>query len=97
MQIVLYKKAKDTHTHYYEINDRQLHLFSNYGFTVRWWREGASSRERHYSFPSRSERDSALQRLLQRKYREGYRVLYHYFRHRLPAALPGLLRRMGGG
>ncbi len=80
MMITLYRTDHDDRIVYYSINDRQGHLFWAYTFAVNWGPALTAGREKVYAFESRRDMDRKLQELLQERIRDGYRVLYTYFR-----------------
>ena len=81
MLITLYRTDKQGRNHYYSLNDRQGHLFSEYAFTVNWGMAPTAGREKVHVFDNRSEMDAKLQQLLQDRISDGYRVLYSFFRN----------------
>jgi predicted DNA-binding WGR domain protein len=93
MMITLYKTDPKERIHYYSINDRQGHLFSSHTFTVNWGPALTAGREKVYSFESRAEMDRKLQLLIRERIRNGYRVLYTYFRAREYPHLRSVLRK----
>ena len=93
MLITLYRTDSQGHNHYYSLNDRQGHLFSSYTFTVTWGPSLSMGNEKQYTFETRDEMDRQLQKLVRARIREGYRVLYSYFRAEEYAELKPTLRR----
>lgn len=81
MLITLYKTDKQGRIHYYSLDDRQGHLFSQYSFTVNWGMALVAGREKVHVFSDRHTMDSKLQELIQVRIRDGYRVLYSFFRN----------------
>ena len=80
MMITLYRVDDPDTIRYYSISDRQGHLFYANTFTASWGVALAAGRERLYIFESRVEMDEKLRELINRRIRNGYRVLYTYFR-----------------
>ena len=80
MLITFYRTDRGSDIYYYAIHDRQAHLFSPYSFTVTWGPELSVGREKVYTFATRSEMDAKLREIINRRLRDGYRVLYSYFR-----------------
>lgn len=78
--ITLYKTDEKGQIRYYSLDDRQGHLFAHHTFTVSWGTTLISGREKVYIFDRRDEMDGKLQHLIQERVRQGYRVLYSYFR-----------------
>jgi predicted DNA-binding WGR domain protein len=78
--ITLYRVDEPETIRYYSISDRQGHLFYDHTFTASWGVALAAGRERVYVFDSRRDMDNKLQELIRRRIRDGYRVLYTYFR-----------------
>ena len=93
MMITFYKTDPRNRIHYYSINDRQGHLFSSHTFTVTWGAALTAGREKVYAFDSRAAMDRKLQALIRSRIRDGYRVLYTYFRSREYAHLRSVLRK----
>lgn len=81
MIITLYKTDQHGRIHYYSLDDRQGHLFSNYTFTVIWGTTLTAGREKVHVFDTRRQLDEKLQMLVQERVRSGYRVLYSFFRN----------------
>lgn len=80
MMITLYRIDGKGTAHYYTLHDRQGHLFSDFTFTTSWGKNVSLSREKSYRFDTLKERDEKIRRILQEKFKTGYRVLYSYFR-----------------
>jgi len=93
MLVTLYKTDRTDHLRYYAIDDRQVHLFSSHTFSVTWGSSLSMGNEKHYTFDTRDEMDRQLRRLIRARIREGYRVLYSYFRPEEYADLRPTLRR----
>ncbi len=80
MLITFYRSDSSDEPHFYSIHDRQPSLFGEHAFTVIWGRALRKGREKVYTFTSRDELDEKLRELISIRIREGYRVLYSYFR-----------------
>lgn len=80
MLITFYRTDSNSEPYYYALHDRQGHLFSPYSFTVTWGAELSVGREKVYTFASREEMDAKLREIIDQRLRDGYRVLYSYFR-----------------
>jgi predicted DNA-binding WGR domain protein len=80
MMITLYKTDRKDRIHFYSINDRQGHLFSQYTFTANWGSDLSRGREKVYVFDNQGDMDRKLQSVIQARIDKGYRVLYSYFR-----------------
>ncbi|MEM5948604.1 hypothetical protein WKV44_08610 [Spirochaetia bacterium 38H-sp] len=93
MQIVFFKKINQT-SYYYQIHDRQGHLFTMYSFTASWWQNNGKAREKYYTFKTRKERDRTLRQILQKKQKDGYKILYHYFRDAKEIAVSSMIKKM---
>ena len=93
MLVTLYKEDLSDRLHYYAIDDRQGHLFAPHSFSVTWGSSLRMGNERHYTFDTRAEMDKQLRKLIRTRIREGYRVLYSYFRAEEYADLKPELRR----
>ncbi|MFP4484627.1 MAG: WGR domain-containing protein [Spirochaetaceae bacterium] len=80
MLITFYRSDSSDEVHFYSIHDRQPSLFGDHAFTVIWGRALRRGREKVYTFSTREELDDKLRELISTRIREGYRVLYSYFR-----------------
>lgn len=80
MFITLYRIGKHDRVHYYTIHNRQGNLFTPYSLTLSWGPSMESGHERLVILETRSDFDQQVRRLLARRFKEGYRVLYSYFR-----------------
>lgn len=80
MMITLYRVGEDERIRYVTIHNRQTTLFSRYAFTVCEGVVHGSGSERLHTFDTQAELDAALRRTIKRRTRQGYRVLYSYFR-----------------
>jgi len=78
--VTLYKRDNHGQTYYYTLHDRQGSLFATYMLTVMWGRKLERSREKIFTFASHQEMNRKIRGILDKKFREGYRVLYSYFR-----------------
>jgi predicted DNA-binding WGR domain protein len=93
MMITLYRIDARGASHYYNIHDRQGHLFSPFSFTVSWGKNLSMTREKPFQFSSQPEMDDKVRELLAAKFKAGYRVLYSYFRPREMEKLQPELRK----
>lgn len=75
--ISLYRKEGGGRLRYYNIHDQQPHLIPEWVFTVSFT-SGATWSERIHRFDSPSEMDKAIRRLVKRKLREGFTLLYSF-------------------
>lgn len=80
MLITFYRTDSESEIYYYAVHDRQGHLFSPYSFTVTWGPELTVGREKVYTFATRGEMNAKLREIIDQRLRDGYRVLYSYFR-----------------
>jgi len=80
MYLTLYKAAKDGKIHYYILHDRQASIITPYALTVVWRSGQGRGRERFYPFERLSEMDVMVRRLLKKKMRECYSLLYSFSR-----------------
>jgi predicted DNA-binding WGR domain protein len=80
MMITLYRIDNRERLHYYCISNRQHNMFSPYTFTVSSGVALTRGTEKHYVFSTRKELDAALRSRIRRKMRNGYKVLYTFFR-----------------
>lgn len=81
--VSLYRKEADGRLRYYNIHDQQPHLIPKWVFTVAYT-SGSSWGERVHRFDSRREMDAAIRRLVRRKLKEGYSLLYSFSEGRRP-------------
>ncbi len=80
MFITLYRVGKRDRVHYYTIHNRQGNLFTPWSLTISWGPSMETGRERLVIMETRAEFDQQVRRLLARRFKEGYQVLYSYFR-----------------
>jgi hypothetical protein len=77
--ITLYQRVGPDHIRYYSINDQQLSLLSDFTFSVSYTvGKSGAWRERQDSFKTAGEMDAAIRKLIRRKLKEGYAVLYTF-------------------
>ncbi len=76
--VTLYKLDARNRARYVTIHTRQPSLFGDHIVTVRHGMVSGTGTDRNYTYESREEMDRALRRLLKRKARQGYRVIYRY-------------------
>jgi hypothetical protein len=84
MIITLYKVGKDGKTHYYTVHDRQPLLDSPYSLCASWRVGLGKERERLHRFETLLERDAMIRRLMSRRIKDGYRILYTFSRGGVP-------------
>ena len=80
MMITFYKRRKSGILYYYAIHDRQGTLFPVHSFTTVWGKELSTGREKHYSFTNRRLMEINLVKVINKRIKDGYRVLYKYSR-----------------
>ncbi len=80
MLVTFYRTDVDADPHYYAVHDRQGNLFAPHSLTVTWGTELSAGREKVYTFSTRAELDEKLREIIDQRLRDGYRVLYSYFR-----------------
>lgn len=80
MYITLYKSDRRGNVHYYTLHNRQGNLFTPYSLTLTWGPSVSNGREKLVILETRKEMDDRIRYLLRRRMREGYSVLYSYFR-----------------
>lgn len=80
MMVTLYKKDHQGQPYYYTIHDRQGSLFAPFTLTILWGKKLDRPREKVLTFTSEEEMNRKIRVILDKKFREGYLVLYSYFR-----------------
>ena len=80
MMITFYRRLKNGRMRYYSISNRQGHLFTPYSFQTIVGNSVSAGSEREYLFETRSEMDAQIRVLVKRRIRDGYKILYSYFR-----------------
>jgi hypothetical protein len=93
MMITFYKTDKKGRIRYYSIDNRQGNLFSPHTFTVNSGTALTAGREKAYIFATRREMDAKLRALIDGRIKNGYRVLYTYFRKNEYQDLRPVLKR----
>jgi predicted DNA-binding WGR domain protein len=93
MLVTFYRTNEEAAPYYYAVHDRQGNLFAKYSLTVTWGSELSAGREKVYTFSSRSELDAKLREIIDERLRDGYRVLYSYFRRGERRTLRARIRR----
>ena len=78
MMITFYKQNKSGILYYYAIHDHQGTLFPAYSFTTIWGKELNTGREKHYSFENRTSLENRLVQIINKRIKDGYRILYRY-------------------
>jgi hypothetical protein len=80
MIITLYKVGKDDRTYYYTVHDRQPVLDAPYAICASWRVGLGKERERLHPFESLPDRDRMIRRLIARRIKDGYKILYTFSR-----------------
>lgn len=93
MLVTFYRTTEDTSPYYYAVHDRQGNLFAPYSLTVTWGTELSAGREKVFTFTTRGELDAKLREIIDQRLRDGYRVLYSYFRRGEHRKLRARIRR----
>jgi len=90
--VTLYRRDGDGSSRYVTITDRQGNLFGYPTLTVSAGRDFFLTSERHFTYETAAEQQRALRRMIDRRLRKGFEVLYSYFRE---DQFKGLQRRLG--
>ncbi len=77
--VTLYRPQPDGSTRYLTFTDRQGNLFGYLTLTVTEGRDFFLTRERHHTYDSEGELQQALRKMIDRRLRRGYSVLYSWF------------------
>ncbi len=80
MIVTLFKTGKDGKLLYYTVHDRQASLISPYALTLSWRVGNGRERSRFYPFDSLAEMDKMIRAVLQKRFKDGYRLLYSFSR-----------------
>jgi hypothetical protein len=80
MIITLYKVGSDGKTHYYTVHDRQPVLDAPYAICASWRIGLGKEREKLHRFEALVDRDKMIRRLIARRVKDGYRILYTFSR-----------------
>jgi len=80
MIITLYKVGADERTYYYTVHDRQPVLDSPYAICASWRIGLGKEREKLHRFGSLDERDRTIRKLIARRVKDGYKILYTFSR-----------------
>ncbi len=80
MIITLYKVGKDEKTYYYTVHDRQPVLDAPYAICASWRVGLGKERERLHRFEALADRDKMIRRLIARRIKDGYKILYTFSR-----------------
>jgi hypothetical protein len=80
MIITLYKVGKDERTYYYTVHDRQPVLDASCAICASWRVGLGKERERLHRFESFPDRDRMIRRLIARRIKDGYKILYTFSR-----------------
>lgn len=79
MMVTLYKKDHQGQPYYYTVHDRQGSLFAPFTLTITWGKKLGQPRETIITSTTHEEMNQKIHVILDKKLREGYRVLYSYF------------------
>ena len=79
MMVTLYRRESDGSTRYVTITDRQGNLFGYRTLTVTTGNDFFLTREQHFTYADEAEMQDALRRMIDRRLRNKYSVLYSYF------------------
>lgn len=79
MMVTLYRREDDGSTRYVTITDRQGNLFGYRTLTVTTGNDFFLTREEHFTYADEAEMQHALRRMIDRRLRANYSVLYSYF------------------
>jgi hypothetical protein len=91
MMVSLYRTEADQSVSYVTITDRQPSLFGHPTLSVTSGRDFSIIRERHHTYRTEAELQTALRGMIDRRLRNGYEVLYTFFR---PGRYPTVERRL---
>jgi hypothetical protein len=80
MIITLYKVGKNGKIHYYTVHDRQPVLDSPYAICASWRLGLGKEREKLHRFGTLLDRDKMIRRLISRRVKDGYKILYTFTR-----------------
>lgn len=80
MIVTLYRTGTDGRMLYYTVHDRQQSLTSAYSLTSAFRTGNGREREKHHDFNSLAEMDAMIRKLLSRRVKSGYRLLYSWSR-----------------
>jgi hypothetical protein len=80
MIITLYKVGPDEKTYYYTVHDRQPVLDAPYAICASWRIGLGKEREKLHRFESLADRDKLIRRLISRRVKDGYKILYTFSR-----------------
>ena len=90
--VTLYRKEDSGSTRYVTITDRQGNLFGYPTLTVSAGRDFFLTSERHFTYETAGELQKALRGMIDRRLKNGFEVLYSYFRHQ---QFQGLQQKLG--
>jgi hypothetical protein len=80
MIITLYRVGKDGKTYYYTVHDRQPLLDAAFAICASWRIGLGKEREKLHRFESLAERDRTIRRLVAKRVKDGYKILYTFSR-----------------
>jgi hypothetical protein len=78
MMITLYRREPDGNLRYYVLHDRQLTFEPEWSFTSSWTTGASKWRERTHNCEGPAQMDAAVRRLVKRKFRDGFVLLYAF-------------------
>jgi hypothetical protein len=78
--LTLYRSNEKGDLFYYTVHDRQSALFSAFAFTIVKAKGEGRSCEKLMTFDTLEEMESALVAVIRDRIRDGYRILYVFFR-----------------
>ncbi len=91
--VTLYRREDNGSVQYVTITDRQGNLFGYPTLTLTVGRDFFITRERHFTYADEAETQKALRGMIDRRLRNGFEVLYSFFRERRFASVEQLLAR----
>jgi hypothetical protein len=80
MIITLFRVGADGRTYYYTVHDRQPVLDAPYAICASWRIGMGKERERLHRFETLADRDRMIRRLIARRIKDGYKILYTFSR-----------------
>ena len=78
MVLAFYKKTDDDELLYYYIHDYQGTLFSRYCITAIWGKGVKPGKKKDFIFEDTDEMDNKVREILNKRVKEGYKLLYSY-------------------
>jgi predicted DNA-binding WGR domain protein len=92
MIMTLYRTSSDGSVKYYTMHDRQPLLTSRYALTLASRTGNGQERERIRSFETQSEMDAMIRKVITKKSKAGFTLLYSFMRGRMPESILGTVR-----